>query len=129
MIVAKSANAQSPLQLPMSQATNRVLAELIQHIRSDAANPQLPWDQDLLRSILYQQTTGHSLVDIIRGKAEANKQEPSMLWTLLKLFASSRDAVQQVLKFDADHVHGFNKRDFSLRWLVQLTLMQSLHQQ
>lgn len=95
-------------------------------------NPQqlnLPWEQELLRSLLFSSTTSLTLTDLIRQReAHASfSQTGSILWSMLRLYAKCRDADQSFEHFSNELARGCSQRDYRLRWLSQLVLRHQMN--
>ena len=89
----------------------------------------LPWDQELLKTLLFSRRNSDSLKDIVRGKADLPnfKSTQSILWSLLSFYANIRDSETDFKKFNLELAPACSQRDYRLRWLTQLVLTQVLH--
>ena len=80
---------------------------------------------------MFKMRPNQSLIELIRAK-EAQPEfnsTTSLLWSLLRIYAGCRDAIDSVKHFEINLTPGCSQREYSLRWLVQLVLRESLHQQ
>ena len=98
---------------------------------ADAAREDgLPWDQALLKSLMFAAGPNQSLTDIVRQKAEkglpADRQTGSLMWSLLQVYAGCRDADENLKRFAVELTPNCSQRDYRLRWLVQLVMILAL---
>ena len=143
MIIARSVNSRysmDQLQLYMKTVVgqqsgcSRQFMQQCQHIcgsndKNEANQMNLPWDQELLKTILFSRQEHHSLKDIVRDRAELPnfKSTESILWSLLSFYANIRDSDTDFKQFSSNLANGASDRDYRLRWLVQLVLQQCIH--